>query len=145
MYKRQEYSISYAKKEPSSTSVNLPKDAGTYVATIAAKDESQKYEGSATQKIEFTITPKSCLDSSIKISISDIEVGNAVSLTVTDGTTTLKQGTDYSIPANSTTALGTNNITLEFQGNYSGTRNFSYEGKYNIAECYEVTLSLIHI
>ena len=134
-----EYSISYAKKESSSTSVNLPKDAGTYVATIVANEESQNYTGSATKNIEFKITPKSCLDSSIKISISDIEVGNAVSLTVMDGTTTLTQGTDYSIPAGSKTALGTNNITLEFQGNYSGTRNFSYEGKYDINKCYEVT------
>lgn len=135
-----EYTISYTKKDASSAAVaNLPTDLGTYTATIEAKAESTSYTDTATQTVEFKIVPKSCLDSSIKVSISDIEVGNNVSLTVNDGTTTLTLGTDYTIPTDSKTALGTNNITLNFKGNYSGTRNFSYEGKYDIADCYEVT------
>lgn len=124
------YSISYGENKDVTTSDN----PATVTITQKGSDASNN-----TKTVNFTITPKSCLDSSIKVSISDIEVGKNVSLTVKDGTTPLTQDTDYTIPEGSKTALGTNNITLTFKGNYSGTRNFSYEGKYDIADCYEVT------
>ena len=83
---------------------------------------------SGTGSTTFEITAKS-LDN-VKIgSISDKTYTGSVinpSVTVKDGTKTLKADTDYTLSYSNNTAVGTAIVTVTGKGNYSGTRTTTF-------------------
>ncbi len=140
-----EYTVSCAKTGNSTSITTGVLDVGKYTATVKAIDSSETYKGIATKTVEFLITPKSGLDSSISVSIDNAKkkVNTLVDdLIVYDSITQkpLTKGTDYTIPEDYKTVLGSsNNITLSFINNYSGNRNFYYTGVYDIKDVYKVS------
>lgn len=60
------------------------------------------------------------------VSVGNVAQGAQLDVTVTDGTTLLKKGTDYTYPDTNTSSLGTKKLTITGAGNYSGSVEVSY-------------------
>lgn len=121
-------------------------NAGTYTATLTGKGY---YSGS--QDVEFTIEPAAIDGFSFVIdpssfTYSSLEIGVSSSLSVTNGSTTLVEGTDYEIVSYSNnTNVGTASVTVQGKGNYTGikTLNFSIVAfdASNIVVSYDASVS----
>ena len=127
-------------------------EAGSYTVAVAANAENGNYEGSAnlvynitaapatdtTTEVTTPTTPSNASDTN-STDIKNVTVSNPAStkyngkkqtpsITVTDGSKTLKEGTDYSIswsPSGLTNA-GTYTGTITGKGTYTGSRTVSY-------------------
>ena len=113
---------------PASTTV--PTEVGLYTVTVVCEMNDMFHKGTAN----FAITQKDI--SGAVVTLSDYELaynGSAQSVTVTSvklGTKTLIEGTDYTIADASQLSrkeLGTNTITINGIGNYTGTASASFE------------------
>ncbi|MBQ8134655.1 MAG: type I pullulanase [Clostridia bacterium] len=105
------------------------KNAGTATVTVKGKNP---YTG--TVKTTFKITGKSITKASISgVKSSYAYTGKAQSPTVTvkDGSVTLKKNTDYTVSYKNNTKVGTATITIKGKGNYSGstTKTFKITAK----------------
>ncbi|MCB6994382.1 CAP domain-containing protein [bacterium 210820-DFI.6.37] len=103
-----DYTVSY------SDNIN----AGT--ATVTLKG-SGNYTGTLTKT--FTIAPKSISGVTISGLSDKTYTGSAqtAAVTVKDGSTTLTQGTDYTVSYSNNINAGTAAVTLKGMGNYTGT------------------------
>ena len=113
------YTLSYA------NNVNV----GTATVTATGKGAYAGYSMSRT----FAITPMAISSGSITVSIDDqVYDGQAKTPnpTVKFGSTTLKNGTDYTVSYSSNRDVGTATATIKGIGNYQGTR----DAKFNIKE-----------
>ena len=111
-----DYTVSYG------TNVN----AGTGTVTITGIND---YEGSKTTN--FTINKRSI--SSSKVTVSTIKnqtyTGKSIkpSITLKQGSKTLKNGTDYTLSYSNNTNIGKATITIKGKGNYSSSRKVTFK------------------
>ena len=101
-------------------------NAGTATVSVTGKGNYAGSTGSAT----FTITAKALTDAMVTLSATTFTYNGSVqkpTVTIADGTTTLKEGTDYTLTNNGGTAVGTYNVSVVGKGNYAGTitKNFT--------------------
>ena len=93
--------------------------AGTATVTIAGKGN---YSGTVTKT--FTLKPKALTAAMAALSATSYPYNGTVkkpAVTVKDGTTTLKAGTDYTLSNPGGTTPGTYTVTVTGKGNYTGT------------------------
>ena len=111
------YTVSY------SNNVNV----GTAVVTVTAT-EAGNCTGSATAT--FNITPKTVNSEMITFTpvmfSYDGELHKPETVTVSDGTRAMTQGTDYTLTNEGGTALGTYSVTITGMGNYAGSASKTY-------------------
>ncbi len=76
----------------------------------------------------FTIITKDIGFANIVAIADQNYTGNPVtpSITVTDGTNILREGTDYTVTYKNNTKVGTATVTLQGTGNYSGTKSVEF-------------------
>ena len=101
-------------------------NAGTATVSVTGKGNYAGSTGSAT----FTITAKALTDAMVTLSATSFTYNGNVqkpTVTVTDGNTALKEGTDYTLTNDGGTAVGTYNVVVNGKGNYAGeiTKLFS--------------------
>ncbi|MBO5377019.1 MAG: fibronectin type III domain-containing protein, partial [Ruminiclostridium sp.] len=112
------YTITY------SNNVNV----GTATVTITGKGN---YTG--TKSTTFGITAKSISGATLSAIANQTYTGSAIkpSVTVKDGSTTLTNGTHYTVTYSNNTNIGTATVTVTGKGNYTGTKStaFSIVGK----------------
>ena len=98
-------------------------NAGTATVTISYKGN---YTG--TKEVTFTITPKSADNLAITDIANHVYTGSAIepSVTVKDGSTTLVEGTDYTVSHKNNVNAGTATVTISFKGNYAGTKEVTF-------------------
>ena len=114
-------------------------NVGTATVTATGKG---KYTGTVSKT--FTITANSISSCTVTLSGTSFEyTGSAIQPTVTvkNGSTTLVNGTDYSVSYSSNTNVGTATVTATGKGNYTGTisKTFTITAK-KISDC-TMTLS----
>ena len=100
------------------------RNAGTSAKVIATGTGNFKGTLTAT----FTINARSISNASIG-SIGNITyTGSAIepAVTVTDGSTTLKKGTDYKVSYSDNVKAGTATVKIEGMGNYSGSKTTTF-------------------
>ena len=99
-------------------------DAGT--ATVSAA------KGSAEVSLQFVISPKSAESVAVSPIPEQIYTGAPIvpSLTIKDGGTELTQGKDYTVTCSDNTAVGTAKVTVDFSGNYFGTKTVYFDIAY---------------
>ena len=98
--------------------------AGTYVVTIQGNGN---YTG--TTDVNYTIDPQNASNLTIATITNQTYTGSVITpaLTVTDGTTPLTEGTDYSVVYASNINVGTATATITGTGNYTGTNNQTFK------------------
>lgn len=131
----------------SSWSAAIPtgKDAKTYTVYYKAVGNSG-YSDSAVANIQVTIGQKDISGVTIDPIPDQTYTGNAITPdpVVTDGTTPLVKGTDYTVSYTNNKNAGTATLTINGKGNYTGTTtaNFTIDpatqtltvpGSYNVA------------
>ena len=124
-----DYSISY------SNNTNI----GTATVTITGKG---KYSGSTSKT--FTITAKKISGCTMTLSSSSFTyTGSAIQPTVTikNGSTTLVNGTDYTLSYSNNTNVGTATVTATGKGKYTGTVSKTFTITANSISSCTVTLS----
>ena len=109
-----DYSVTYSKNT----------NKGTATVKITGKGN---YSGTITKN--FTIKAKSIAKLSAALSTTSYAYNGKArtpSVTLKDGKTTLKKGTDYTVTYSSNKAIGTAKVTIKGKGNYTGTitKNF---------------------
>ena len=100
-------------------------NAGTATATITGKGN---YTGTASKT--FTINAKSISSTSVTLGTTSYTYDGTAkkpSVTVKDGTTTLTNGTDYTVSYSNNTNTGTATVTITGKGNYSGTASKTFK------------------
>ena len=111
--------------------------AGKATVKITGKGN---YSGTVTKY--FTIKAKSTAKLTTKLSATSYTYnGKAKTPTVTvkDGKTTLKKGTDYTVTYSSNKAIGTAKVTIKGKGNYTGTISKTFTIKPKTATIKTVT------
>ena len=98
-------------------------NAGTASVTVTGKGN---YTG--TKTATFTINAKSVSNLTISDIAAVIYNGTAQTpaVTVKDGSTTLTNGTDYTVALSNNTNAGTATVTVTGKGNYTGTKTASF-------------------
>lgn len=97
-------------------------DSGTYFCRVTAAADGQSLSKDS-EMMTVSIQPK-LLDAAAVADIPDqVRTGSAITpaLTVTDGSTVLAEGTDYTAAYTDNVKVGTAQVTVTFQGNYTGT------------------------
>lgn len=108
----------YSQKADGTYSAAVPSTAGTWYLK-AVTDGTENYKAIASDPVSFLIEPKPYEEKG-SITIPTIDSRTDLSkLTVKDGDTILKQGTDYEIEK--TLKDKTMSVTITFKGNYKGT------------------------
>lgn len=108
----------YSQKAHGTYSASVPSTAGTWYLK-AVTDGTENYKAIASDPVSFLIEPKPYEEKG-SITIPNIDSSTDLSkLTVKDGDTILKQGTDYEIEK--TLKDKTMSVTITFKGNYKGT------------------------
>ncbi|MBR6948250.1 MAG: hypothetical protein IKH53_09890, partial [Muribaculaceae bacterium] len=101
-------------------------NAGIATVTVTGKGN---YTG--TKTATFTINVKDASNLTIGSIAAQTYVGSAFTpaITVQDGTTTLTEGTDYTVAYSDNVNVGIATVTVTFIGNYTGTKtaNFTIE------------------
>lgn len=104
-----DYSISYSNNINAGTATILITGIGKYTGTISKN---------------FTISTKSINGTAVTLATTTYTYDGTAkepSVTVKDGTTTLKNGTDYSVSYSNNVNVGTATATITGKGNYTGT------------------------
>lgn len=101
-----------------------PTDAGDYTVTATLVSDTHAGNGSTT----FKITPKALSDSMIAAISNETynKAAHTPGLTVTDGTTELIKGTDYTVAYTDNVNAGTATAAITGKWNYSGTASKSF-------------------
>ncbi|SEK78303.1 dockerin type I domain-containing protein, partial [Ruminococcus albus] len=99
-------------------------NAGTATVTITGKGS---YTGTVSKS--FTISAKNA--SSLTATVSPTSYtydgkAKTPAVTVTDGSKTLVNGTDYTVSYSANTEVGTAKANITFMGNYTGTKTLSF-------------------
>ena len=128
-----------------STAIPKGKDAKTYTVYYKVKGDSG-HSDSTVANVKVTIGQKDISGVTIGAIANQSYTGSAITPdpVVTDGTTTLKKGTDYTVSCTNNTNAGTATLTITGTGNYKGTnsKNFTIDpatqtltvpGSYNVA------------
>ena len=107
-------------------------DVGKYDITIGGMDFGKNFKVTLKHEV-FTITAKPLSDANITVDgiPNQAYTGKAIkldekSLVVRYGTMTLKKGTDYTVKYANNKAVGTATVTLTGKGNYTGTREVTF-------------------
>ena len=113
-----DYTVSYTANKNVGTATVTVKGAGKYAAATA-------------KKLTFKITAKKISTASFSKVTDKVLTGKEIkpSVTVKDGSKTLKNGTDYKISYSSNKKVGTAKITITGKGNYTGTKTISFKIK----------------
>ena len=113
-----DYTVSYTANKNVGTATVTVKGAGKYAAATA-------------KKLTFKITAKKISAASFSKVTDKVLTGKEIkpSVTVKDGSKTLKNGTDYKISYSSNKKVGTAKITITGKGNYTGTKKISFKIK----------------
>lgn len=132
LVKGTDYDVVYKIKD--ATDSCTPSEVNTYEAAITGK---AGYTGNVTKV--FSITQKDA--SGFAVSIPAKAVGSEFDtsgVVIKYGNIELKDTApdDYDISFTGPVAAGTNNATITYKGNYTGSRNVTFEGKYDLASCY---------
>jgi hypothetical protein len=100
-----------------------PASLGAYTVTAKKAADSSYYESNTSSPVSFSITLKSITSSMISDIPSQIYTGSEIKppVTVTDGSTTLTAGTDYTVSYTSDVTAGTATVTVAGAGNYTGS------------------------
>ncbi len=98
-------------------------NAGTATVTITGKGN---YTG--TKTANFTINPKNASNLTISSIAAQTYNGSAHTpdVTVKDGTTTLADGTDYTVAYSNNINAGTATVAVTGKGNYTGTKTANF-------------------
>ena len=99
--------------------------AGTYDLTITATTAG----GTTTAPFTITVAPKDGAELTVDAIASQTFTGSALTppVVISDGETTLVEGTDYTLSYADNVQVGTATVTITFQGNYSGMASASFE------------------
>ena len=111
-----EYGVAYT-NNTNVTTANAPA-----IVTLSANGYS--FTGGSTKTATFQIVAKALTDAMVTLSATTFSYNGSVqkpTVTVKDGNTTLKEGTDYTLTNAGGTAVGTYNVVIAGKGNYSGT------------------------
>ena len=111
-----DYTVSY------SNNINV----GTATVTITGKG---RYGGTnGTKKLTFKITPASLAKATVSSIAAQTYSGSALkpAVTVSSGSTTLKNGTDYTAAYSNNINAGTATVTITGKGNYTGTKTATF-------------------
>ncbi|MCD8021094.1 MAG: hypothetical protein LUF92_16415 [Clostridiales bacterium] len=98
--------------------------------------------GTVTKK--FTIDPKSISDCTITLEQENDGTEQKLKVTVKDGDTPLKEGTDYDVSYINNTEIGTATVTITGKGNYTGTeyKTFTIEDETSLKDISSCTVTL---
>ena len=124
-----DYTLSYANNT----------NAGTASITITGKGNY-----TSTKKVTFSITGKPVSGTTVTLSKTSLVYNGkaqTVTVTVKDGTTTLTNGTHYTLSYAANTNVGTATITITGKGNYSGTKKVTFKITAKAISSAAVTLS----
>ena len=91
---------------------------GTAKVTVTGKGN---YTGTVTKTFKILKSIKSAKVSGVSASYKYTGKNLTPTVTVKDGKTTLKKGTDYTVTYKNNKAIGTATITIKGKGNYTGT------------------------
>jgi hypothetical protein len=94
--------------------------------TVTGKDSYDGYTGTAT----FTVTAKPITDCSRTLAKTSYEyTGKEIKpdVTIKDGSTTLKKGTDYTVSYSKNKNVGTATVSVTGKGNYKGSFNMTFK------------------
>lgn len=119
-------STNWVGKEPASILYTDNTNVGTATALLTIGTGAD----AAIAKLSFTIQPKTFTSAVITLSASSFpHTGNPITPTVAvkDGSTTLTEGTDYTVSYTDNTNVGTAAVTVTGMGNYSGTIRKTFE------------------
>ena len=96
---------------------------GTATVTITGKGN---YSGS--KSVAFAIVSKNINGVTVSSIVNQTYNGSSITpiVTVKDGTTTLVNGTDYSVSYSNNVNVGTATLTITGKGNYSGSKNVTF-------------------
>ncbi|SFC59858.1 dockerin type I domain-containing protein [Ruminococcus albus] len=100
-------------------------DAGTASVTVRGMGA---YTGSVTKN--FTISQKNINNLTIKLSQTSYTYDGTAkkpTVTITDGSRTLTNGSDYSVSYSNNTNVGTAAVNITGKGNYTGTASLSFK------------------
>ena len=116
------YTVSYG------TNVNVGTNAGS--VTVTANSSSTNFTGSKTVNFNITSSTTALADSGVTLQYSSTAYTGAAltpTVTVKSGSTTLTNGTDYTVSYSNNTNAGTATVTVMGKGNYTGTvtKNFT--------------------
>gem|GEM_PF-1769176 len=109
-----DYTLSYVDNKNAGTGKVVASGIGNFTGTVSGT---------------FTINQRSIGNASIA-SIADVTyTGSAIepAVTVTDGSKTLKKGTDYKVSYSNNTNAGTATVNIEGIGNYTGSKSASFK------------------
>lgn len=99
-------------------------NAGTATVTITGIED---YNGTVSKT--FVINPKSITGFSFTLSPTAYTYDGKAktpAVTVKNGSTALKSGTDYTVAYKNNTQVGTGTVTVTGKGNYAGTKSLSF-------------------
>ena len=115
-------------------------NAGTATVTVTGKNNCVD---ETTATATFIITPKPVTSDMVTISPTTFNFDNTLhrptTITVKDGEKTMGLNTDYTLTNTGGTAIGTYNVTITGEGNYTGTASKSYSIVVNDASGFSVS------
>jgi len=116
--------LKYIIKEETEQSVNV----GTYKVNVTFGGYNNGTVG-GTATAEYKIVAKKLADSMIGAIAAQNHTGSAIkpAVVVKDGSTTLKEGTDYTVTFLNNTNAGKAKVTVTGKGNYTGTATATFE------------------
>ena len=99
-------------------------NVGTATITITGKGDYTE-----TKEISFQILPKKLTSPTIAAIPDKTFTGSEIkpALTVKDGDRTLRSGTDYTLAYKNNVNVGTAAVTVNFKGNYSGSKSVNFK------------------
>ena len=102
------------------------KNIGTYKVTVTF--QGSEYSGSLSTT--YTITPKSISGMTATLSTTSYTYSNSAkkpTVTLKNGTTKLKSGSDYTVTYSNNKNVGKATVKLTGKGNYSGTKTLTFK------------------
>lgn len=121
LFAEDELSYQYRKSGDTDYIPGKPTNAGIYDIRVTIKENNEKVD------VGYQITPKP-FDEKFTVTVDGgkfIHTGTAITpkITLMDGTTTLIEGTDYTLDYENNIVAGTATIIIKGIGNYEGTLN----------------------
>lgn len=122
-----EVTYAYYSDEACKTSVSEVKNVGTYYVKVMVAVDSN-YNAATSAAAKFIVSPADIS----KVSIGSIDdqtyTGSAFEpeVTVKDGSITLTKDADYTVSYSGNTNAGTAKVTVNGQGNYTGTKTATF-------------------
>lgn len=119
------------------TPVESPTDAGAYTVTIDVAANDYYKAATDLEFGTFTITAKALTKNDLTVTDLNDEIytGSAIKPepTVKYGDVTLVKDTDYTLSYGTNTAIGRGSVTINLNGNYSGSAQYEFDIAYGTA------------